>query len=292
VLSLGREEIAWPQQQENSNQSKPNLVWSDLMPGVEGGAGTGAGLQGTNQVNSNIFSSSGGGLFPLHPAPPLSAPPLQLGAPPPHLGTAPPPSFQFFSPWAAPPFYTAPGPSQAFLYPAPAFLPPGIPPPPFQDITRQQPGNGRPVDLGIDDKELQESKGFDLRVLFDLDSSPARLEWVARYLEFQAGQGDPVLVCPAMYREPLDLYKLYNAVREEGGFNNCTVKKAWKNISPQMTPNFRQPVLWRLLQKQYRRYLLKFEQADRAGQAGKQQVRPGQEGLQAKRKTRSKPVKA
>ena len=70
-----------------------------------------------------------------------------------------------------------------------------------------------------------------------------RLEWVARYLEFQAGQGDPVLVCPAMYREPLDLYKLYNAVREEGGFNNCTVKKAWKNISPQMTPNFRQPVM-------------------------------------------------
>ena len=57
----------------------------------------------------------------------------------------------------------------------------------------------------------------------------------------------------------MDLYKLYLAVKSEGGFDKVTSTKSWKKISPAMTKNFRQPYLWRLLQKQYRKYLLTYE---------------------------------
>ena len=57
----------------------------------------------------------------------------------------------------------------------------------------------------------------------------------------------------------MDLYKLYLAVKSEGGFDKVSSTKSWKKISPAMTKNFRQPYLWRLLQKQYRKYLLTYE---------------------------------
>ena len=64
-------------------------------------------------------------------------------------------------------------------------------------------------------------------------------------------------------QEPLDLFKLYKAVSEEGGFRTCSANKAWKKISVKMTQNYRQSFLWRLLQKLYRKYLLKFEIFDK-----------------------------
>ena len=48
----------------------------------------------------------------------------------------------------------------------------------------------------------------------------------------------------------------------EGGFNKCSANKSWKNVSVKMTKNFRQSFLWRLLQKQYRKYLLQYELHD------------------------------
>ena len=59
-------------------------------------------------------------------------------------------------------------------------------------------------------------------------------------------------------QEPLDLARLYAAVEAEGGFSRVTAAKAWKRISVKMTTNFRQSFLWRLLQKQYRKYLLDY----------------------------------
>ena len=55
------------------------------------------------------------------------------------------------------------------------------------------------------------------------------------------------------------MYRLYQVVQIEGGFEKVTISKSWKNISQRMTKNFRQPYLWRLLQKQYVKYLLAFE---------------------------------
>ena len=106
---------------------------------------------------------------------------------------------------------------------------------------------------------MKESRGFELKVLFSVDPSPLRVNWILRYLDFMASRGEPLSACPSMYKEPLDLYRLYRAVGDQGGFRSCTTNKAWKKVSVKMTDNFRQSFLWRLLQKQYRKYLLKFE---------------------------------
>ena len=70
-------------------------------------------------------------------------------------------------------------------------------------------------------------------------------------------------------QEPLDLARLYAAVEAEGGFSRVTAAKSWKRISVKMTTNFRQSFLWRLLQKQYRKYLL-----DYAAHCDQQQAAP------------------
>ena len=59
------------------------------------------------------------------------------------------------------------------------------------------------------------------------------------------------------------IIRLYRAVADEGGFRTCSANKSWKKISVKMTENYRQSFLWRLLQKQYRKYLLKFEIFDK-----------------------------
>ena len=57
-----------------------------------------------------------------------------------------------------------------------------------------------PSPLPQDEKEFQEAKGFDLKVLFELDPSPARLTWLMNYMDFMASRGTPLTHCPAMYK--------------------------------------------------------------------------------------------
>ena len=76
-------------------------------------------------------------------------------------------------------------------------------------------------------------------------------------------------------QEPLDLARLYAAVEAEGGFSRVTAAKAWKRISVKMTTNFRQSFLWRLLQKQYRKYLLDYAaHCDQQRSTETQQAKP------------------
>ena len=198
-------------------------------------------LQPTSQLNSSIFTST-----PLSVAglPPLPFP-FPLGFPIPT--SIPPPT----SAWS----------NNPFLPPNLAPLPSSYPPAQASMAKVLQPlqPSSNTGNIPRDEQEFQESKGFDLKVLFDMDSGPERLTWLMNYMDFMTSQGSPVSQCPSMYKEPLDLYKLYNAVAEEGGFTKCTANKAWKTVSVKMTKNFRQSFLWRLLQKQYRKYLLAFE---------------------------------
>ena len=57
----------------------------------------------------------------------------------------------------------------------------------------------------------------------------------------------------------MDLYKLYLAVKSEGGFDKVTSTMCWNKISFVMTKNSRQPYLWQLLEQQYGKYLLTYE---------------------------------
>ena len=219
------------------------------------------------------------------PPPPIPSLPPQLplslpGAPAPHqfnsgiMTSAGLPSIPFPFPLRFPPTLNPPH------WPNPFFLPPPTLPPvsqPQQSILQElPPANNIP----LDEKEFQESKGFDLKVLFDMDPSPLRITWLMKYMDFMSSKGTPVSQCPSMYKvrflksnfqkkvsisvlqEPLDLFKLYTAVTAEGGFNKCSANKSWKNVSVKMTKNFRQSFLWRLLQKQYRKYLLQYELHD------------------------------
>ena len=58
-----------------------------------------------------------------------------------------------------------------------------------------------------DEKEFQEAKGFDLKVLFELDPSPERLTWLMGYMDFMASRGTPLTHCPAMYKVRVLGYK-------------------------------------------------------------------------------------
>lgn len=53
--------------------------------------------------------------------------------------------------------------------------------------------------------------------LYDMGSEPERRLWVDRYLSFMEERGTPVPNLPAVGKKPLDLCRLYLAVREIGG---------------------------------------------------------------------------
>ncbi|KAM7376544.1 hypothetical protein PAMP_006271 [Pampus punctatissimus] len=53
--------------------------------------------------------------------------------------------------------------------------------------------------------------------LYELGVEPERRSWVERYLSFMEERGTPVAQLPIVGKKPLDLWKLYMAVREIGG---------------------------------------------------------------------------
>ncbi|MEQ2217472.1 hypothetical protein XENOCAPTIV_011464 [Xenoophorus captivus] len=53
--------------------------------------------------------------------------------------------------------------------------------------------------------------------LYEMGSEPERRLWVGRYLSFMEERGTPVSNLPAVGKKPLDLCRLYLAVREIGG---------------------------------------------------------------------------
>lgn len=62
--------------------------------------------------------------------------------------------------------------------------------------------------------------------LFELGAEPERRSWVERYLNFMDERGTPVAHLPIVGKKPLDLWKLYTAVREIGGLAMVTCWEA------------------------------------------------------------------
>lgn len=60
-------------------------------------------------------------------------------------------------------------------------------------------------------------------------------------------------------KQPLDLYRLYNVVQEEGGSRLCISNKKWKRIAQGMDLPVSTAAI---LRKIFQRYLVKFEQAE------------------------------
>uniref|UniRef100_A0A8C3FZB8 AT-rich interaction domain 1B n=1 Tax=Cyclopterus lumpus TaxID=8103 RepID=A0A8C3FZB8_CYCLU len=67
--------------------------------------------------------------------------------------------------------------------------------------------------------------------LFELGVEPERRGWVERYLTFMEERGTPVTQLPTVGKKPLDLWKLYVAVREIGGLAMVNKNKKWRELS-------------------------------------------------------------
>lgn len=54
--------------------------------------------------------------------------------------------------------------------------------------------------------------------LYDLSDDPDRRLFLDKLIMYQEERGTPLSQCPTISKQPLDLYKLYLATKERGGF--------------------------------------------------------------------------
>jgi len=237
-MKLPKDSIQWDQ--VNLQNQNHNRLSDKVNPFLYTPPLSTSQFQSISSMMSLPISMSSSMLTVSQPQPFLHLPPIQF---PPSLG---------FPPMTVPP-PTAPWSSRPFLLDLP--LQPNL-----NHLTPQQ--NVIPPQLfpeKIPKDQFQESKGFDLKMLFEFDNNPERATWILKYLSYMASVGTPLTNCPSMHKEPLDLYKLFHLVISDGGFDKCSSNKTWKKISQKMTKNYKPSFLWRILQKQYRKHLLQYE---------------------------------
>ncbi|KAM3595043.1 uncharacterized protein V6R79_017505 [Siganus canaliculatus] len=94
--------------------------------------------------------------------------------------------------------------------------------------------------------------------LFELGVEPERRGWVERYLNFMEERGTPVAQLPVVGKKPLDLWKLYIAVREIGGLAMVNKNKKWRELSSSLNVGTSSSSA-SSLKKQYIQYLFAYE---------------------------------
>ena len=101
--------------------------------------------------------------------------------------------------------------------------------------------------------------------LYDMSDEPERKTFLDKLIAYQEERGTPISQCPTISKSPLDLYRLYLAVKERGGFVEVSRAKLWKectvicNIATSSSAAY-------TLRKQYIKHLFPFEcKFDRGG---------------------------
>ncbi|XP_034018043.1 AT-rich interactive domain-containing protein 1B-like isoform X2 [Thalassophryne amazonica] len=94
--------------------------------------------------------------------------------------------------------------------------------------------------------------------LYEMGCEPARRMWVDRYLVFMEERGTPVAHLPAVGKKPLDLCRLYLAVREIGGLAMVNKNKKWRELSTLLNVGTSSSSA-SSLKKQYIQYLFAYE---------------------------------
>ncbi|KAE8286480.1 AT-rich interactive domain-containing protein 1B [Larimichthys crocea] len=97
-----------------------------------------------------------------------------------------------------------------------------------------------------------------IALLYEMGSEPERRLWVDRYLSFMEERGTPVPNLPAVGKKPLDLCRLYLAVREIGGLAMVNKNKKWRELSSQLNVGTSSSSA-SSLKKQYIQYLFAYE---------------------------------
>ena len=101
--------------------------------------------------------------------------------------------------------------------------------------------------------------------LYDMSDEPERRAFLDKLIAYQEERGTPISQCPTISKLPLDLYRLYMAVKERGGLVEVSRGKLWKectvicNIATSSSAAY-------TLRKQYIKHLFPFEcKFDRGG---------------------------
>uniref|UniRef100_A0A671TXV7 AT-rich interactive domain 1B n=1 Tax=Sparus aurata TaxID=8175 RepID=A0A671TXV7_SPAAU len=97
-----------------------------------------------------------------------------------------------------------------------------------------------------------------ITLIYEMGSEPERRLWVDRYLSFMEERGTPVPNLPAVGKKPLDLCRLYLAVREIGGLAMVNKNKKWRELSSQLNVGTSSSSA-SSLKKQYIQYLFAYE---------------------------------
>ncbi|TDH00803.1 hypothetical protein EPR50_G00192440 [Perca flavescens] len=94
--------------------------------------------------------------------------------------------------------------------------------------------------------------------LYEMGGEPDRKLWVDRFLSFMEERGTPVPNLPTVGRKPLDLCRLYLAVREIGGLAMVNKNKKWRELSSLLSVGTSSSSA-SSLKKQYIQYLFAYE---------------------------------
>uniref|UniRef100_A0A4W4EIP3 ARID domain-containing protein n=1 Tax=Electrophorus electricus TaxID=8005 RepID=A0A4W4EIP3_ELEEL len=94
--------------------------------------------------------------------------------------------------------------------------------------------------------------------LYDMGVESERKSWVDRYISFMEERGTPVPHLPAVGKKPLDLCKLYMAVKEMGGLAMVNKNKKWRELSSTLSVGTSSSSA-SSLKKQYIQYLFAYE---------------------------------
>uniref|UniRef100_A0A1A8GPT6 AT rich interactive domain 1B (SWI1-like) n=1 Tax=Nothobranchius korthausae TaxID=1143690 RepID=A0A1A8GPT6_9TELE len=94
--------------------------------------------------------------------------------------------------------------------------------------------------------------------LYEMGPEPERRLWVDRYLSFMEERGTPVPNLPTVGKKPLDLCRLYLAVREIGGLAMVNKNKKWRELSTLLNVGTSSTSA-SSLKKQYIQYLFAYE---------------------------------
>ncbi|GIY39058.1 trithorax group protein osa [Caerostris darwini] len=101
--------------------------------------------------------------------------------------------------------------------------------------------------------------------LYELSDDPDRRLFLDKLIMYQEERGTPLSQCPTISKQPLDLYRLYLACKERGGFVEVMKGKMWKEIAGLIGIGASSSAAY-TLRKQYIKHLLPFEcKFDRGG---------------------------
>ncbi|CAG0886192.1 unnamed protein product [Cyprideis torosa] len=138
------------------------------------------------------------------------------------------------------------------------------PPPPLLDFGGYRSSDTKAAPAPSPFPRTAKAKQDSLSRLSEMDGHPERKPFVERLIAFMEERGSPIAQCPTVSKQPLDLFRLYASVREQGGFLEVCQKKTWKEIAHSMNITNTQGSY--TLRKQYIKFLLPYEcKFDRGG---------------------------